>query len=137
MKRYRVIILCLSVLLSFLKTYSQIFYLPGNPEFRKVELNNNNNCGCSIEFIAQDDGGNGGISFSPEGNLFEIGWTTNNSTIYEIDTLNGSWSGIFTSLNPLPHMTGFVAVGNGIFYTSTNAIENSDIIYRWDINAGT
>src|SRR5687767_1218866 len=134
MKRVRYIFIILIGLLLVFKTHSQIFYLPGLPEFRKVELNNDN-CGCSIEFIAQDNGGSGGISFSPEGNLYEISGF--DGVIFEIDTFTGANSLIFSPPPPLPFMTGLVAVGNGIFYTSTMDIENSDIIYRWDINAGT
>jgi gliding motility-associated-like protein len=107
-----------------------------------VELNGTL-CGCSIEEIGQESGAHGGITFTPEGDLYYMQHVSSLSAdqIQKIDPLTGTLiSVVMTSPDDLEAMGGFVGVGNGIFYSMTAqdiVLPENDTLYRWDINANT
>src|SRR5258706_3617471 len=123
----------------------QTFYYPALDVLYKLELNNNV-CGnsCNSQSIANlicccDEQG---ISFGPDGNLYTLGYTGSSppyvTEIHITDTLDPSiCTLIFSSPPNFPFMEGFVSVGGGIFYTMEWYFAMSDLLYRWDTNAGT
>ncbi len=91
-------------------------------------------CNCSMQTIGPTGGFDSGLSFDPNGNLYGL----SGHSIYQIDILTGSFgTPIFTGPSSLPSMFGFVGVGNGIFFSKPWPPDLSDLIYRWDIHAGT
>jgi gliding motility-associated-like protein len=96
-------------------------------------------CGCSIELIGHSVGWNGEISYSPENLLYCLGNVAPGDVrLYLIDPETGNTSGdLMTGPAYLPPMMGFVAVGNGIFYSQPHFFVGSDTIYRWDLNSST
>ncbi|HZV69427.1 MAG TPA: gliding motility-associated C-terminal domain-containing protein [Saprospiraceae bacterium] len=98
-----------------------------------LEVNSELCNGCALLPVGPTEVGNG-ISFGPDGNLYSI-W---DESIYQIDISTGNWGiPIFTGPVSLPNMTGLVSVGGGIFYTMPWGPANSDLVYKWDIIAGT
>lgn len=80
-----------------------------------------------------------GIGCGPDGELYAMGTSNNmdsiNRTIYHFSPGSNIGDPIFTGPATLPNlMIGFIAMGNGIFYTMS---QESDLVYKWDINAGT
>ena len=96
-------------------------------------------CGCSIELIGPSVGWGGEISYSPEGVLYCLGNVSPGDVrLYAIDPMTGSLSAsLMTGPSYLPPMIGFVAVGNGIFYSHPPFEVGSDTIYRWNLNSNT
>src|SRR6187397_1880820 len=79
----------------------------------------------------------GGLSFAPDGLLYGFGYNPNTilvNSIYQIDINGTACSLVFDAPAGLPSMQGMVAMGNGIFYSMSFM---SDILYKWDVNAGT
>jgi gliding motility-associated-like protein len=82
-----------------------------------------------------------GCSFDPAGNFFVLSGTNPPPTslsnnIFQIILPNEQATLIFDGPDEIS-MGGFVAVGNGIFYSIPAVFENNDTLYRWDVNAGT
>jgi gliding motility-associated-like protein len=120
-------------------SYGQNYFLvEGTFKADNVSFNNGL-CGCSIELIGPSVGWGGEISYSPEGVLYCLGNVAPGDVrLYLIDPGTGSLSASLMS-GPayLPPMIGFVAVGNGIFYSHPPFSVGSDTIYRWDLNSST
>src|SRR6187401_1172315 len=96
-------------------------------------------CGCSIELIGPSIGWNGEISYSPEGVLYALGnFGPGDVRLQVLDPATGNViATLMSGPTYLPTMIGFVAVGNGIFYSHPPAALGSDTIYRWDLNSSS
>ncbi|MBK9985023.1 MAG: gliding motility-associated C-terminal domain-containing protein [Saprospiraceae bacterium] len=115
------------------KLFCQDYYNPSLLTLYKININNSF-CECNVQPIGLTDGYDGGISFGPDGNLYYLNTTTNQ--ILQVDILTGNTSIVFTGQATLPHMAGFISVGNGIFYSMGWYLNLSDTLYRWNINSG-
>jgi gliding motility-associated-like protein len=96
-------------------------------------------CGCSSELIGPSVGWGGEISYSPENVLYSLAnWGPGDVRLHVLDPGTGNITAtIMTGPTTLPPMIGFVAVGNGIFYSHPPFFEGSDTIYRWDVNSNS
>lgn len=94
-------------------------------------------CSCSIDLIGQGQGGGGEISYSPEGLLYTLWhWGPGDIRLHTLDPGTGNITSTLMVGPPhLPPMVGFVAVGNGVFYSQPTFSYESDTIYRWDLNS--
>ncbi|MEO8088609.1 MAG: hypothetical protein ABI763_17455, partial [Bacteroidota bacterium] len=119
--------------------FGQSFHIIGTWALTSLNLNSGECGNCSIQTIGLPGPDESGISFGPDNNLYYLNtiYPGPQSQIYQVDIATGNWgSPIFTG-PVLDHMYGFVSVGGGIFYSKTSFISSTDILYRWDINAGT
>ena len=122
------VFLCLS---GYLRAQSQIIYSAASLQLKSTEIYEY--CSCSTNVIGQTDAYDSGISFGPDNNLYSM--STGDVRLWIIDQSTGAWTLVFDAPNNIPSMSGFVAVGNGIFYSMPEL--PNDTLYKWDINAGT
>lgn len=120
-----------------LKTIGQdYFFFETSYKANNVNFENSL-CSCSIDLIGQGQGGGGEISYSPEGLLYTLWhWGPGDIRLHTLDPGTGNITGTLMVGPPhLPAMIGFVAVGNGVFYSQPAFSYESDTIYRWDLNS--
>jgi gliding motility-associated-like protein len=111
----------------------------GVGSFLAYQININDGlCECSVLEIGQTDGYTGGITYTPDGELFFMGATMSSyCAIYSANPSNGNLiSLIMEGSNTLPGMNSFVSIGNGKFYSIPIGVSVDDV-YLWDVNAGT
>src|SRR5688500_14677516 len=121
------------------KTLGQnYFFIESTSKAHNVSFNNGL-CDCSSELIGPTTAYQGEISYSPEGVLYSLAnWAPGDSRIHIVDPETGNVTGtLMTGPSNIPFMSGFVSVGNGVFYSKTPFYSESDTIYRWDVNSNT
>ncbi len=127
---------------AFNTSSGQQYYMYTAYKFLKIELNQGL-CECEVTDIAPIAYGFGGMTFTPEGDLYYLWWNLPNvQTLIKIDTLTGYYSEAVMAASNLPVMRGLIGVGNGIFYTVPDQTIpppqwTSDSLYRWDVNTQT
>jgi len=118
---------------------AQIYHMVGpNGTFWMLEVasicEGSNNC--TIQNIGPD--AHGILSYGPDSILYALQYHPSGSEIYIVDPATGNAGPpIFTGPPGMDLMEGFVAVGGGIFYSIPLWFSASDLVYKWDINAGT
>ncbi|HXR81900.1 MAG TPA: hypothetical protein VN763_13315, partial [Saprospiraceae bacterium] len=126
---FNILLLCIS---SNNQLVAQTFYISGD-FLNKLELNNNL-CSCEYSTIGYINTNSQGSTFAPDGQLYILV----GDTIFQADLSTAVKTVFFVGPPGLPNMYGIVCTEEGIFYTMPSNIPPiSDILYKWDTNAGT
>ena len=123
-------------------TTAQSFFAGGfigqGEPFYKIQINSGSSCSssCSEELIGSMGIVSGGLTMSPEGDLYKI----NGPNIFLVDTLTGVQQFIYGwPPGEVGPMSGLVSTGSGIFYSITDSWPGhpGDSLLRLDTNTGT
>ncbi len=127
---------------AYITSSGQIYYVTSFQHLLKVQLNEDI-CTCDVTTIGPHPNGFGGMTFSPEGELYYLQDSLIDAqTIQHVDTLTSyTINTLMSGPNYLRELGGIVGVGNGIFYSSppvfTIGLPPQDTLYRWDTNDHT
>ncbi len=136
------ILTAIFICFAYATSSGQIYYVSSSWHLLKVQLNEDI-CTCDVTTIGPHPEGFGGMTFSPEGELYYLQDTLpDKESIQHVDTLTSyTISTLMTGPSVVRPMGGIVGVGNGIFYSSPPVLEvglpPTDTLFRWDTNDQT